>query len=489
MSDLLAEARALMAQGRAADALSRLEHLPADAPAVAHHFHSQALKAVGRMEDAVAPARRAADLSPTGVAYRHNLAAILGDLDRNAEAEAAARQALAIGGDAPETWLVLGRALQGLNRFDEADAAYRAAVQRRPGYADALKELSQLIWMRTGEVKAATAELDAAIAAAPGDPQLRIVKARLLDYAGRPEAAYAALTQGPLNPAGELTAAQLALQIAPARALAHARRIEASAPTAHPVRLVLAEAHLALGQPDQALTYLQALGAAAPLDQYVIALTATAWRMTGDARYGALYDYDAFVRPSVIDTPDGWPDLPTYLADLKQTLVALHSLKTHPVGQSLRGGSQTTAALKRSDDPVIQAFFQAIDGPIRRYMEAVGQGGDALRSRNTGAYAIAGSWSVRLRPNGFHADHVHPQGWLSSACYIDLPDSVEGAGQEGWIQFGHPAIPTPTPLPAEHVVKPQPGTLVLFPSYMWHGTIPFGGDQHRLTIAFDVVPS
>ena len=68
MSDLLAEARALMAQGRAADALSRLENLPADAPAVAHHFHSQALKAVGRMEDAVAPARRAADLSPTGVA-------------------------------------------------------------------------------------------------------------------------------------------------------------------------------------------------------------------------------------------------------------------------------------------------------------------------------------------------------------------------------------------------------------------------------------
>jgi hypothetical protein len=30
---------------------------------------------------------------------------------------------------------------------------------------------------------------------------------------------------------------------------------------------------------------------------------------------------------------------------------------------------------------------------------------------------------------------------------------------------------------------------VLFPSYMWHGTVPFGGDTTRLTIAFDIVPA
>jgi hypothetical protein len=32
--------------------------------------------------------------------------------------------------------------------------------------------------------------------------------------------------------------------------------------------------------------------------------------------------------------------------------------------------------------------------------------------------------------------------------------------------------------------------LALFPSYMWHGTVPFSGapDDRRLTIAFDAVP-
>jgi Putative 2OG-Fe(II) oxygenase len=30
--------------------------------------------------------------------------------------------------------------------------------------------------------------------------------------------------------------------------------------------------------------------------------------------------------------------------------------------------------------------------------------------------------------------------------------------------------------------------LVLFPSYFWHGTVPFESSADRLTIAFDVVP-
>jgi hypothetical protein len=29
---------------------------------------------------------------------------------------------------------------------------------------------------------------------------------------------------------------------------------------------------------------------------------------------------------------------------------------------------------------------------------------------------------------------------------------------------------------------------VLFPSYFWHGTVPFQSDQPRVTVAFDAVP-
>jgi hypothetical protein len=60
--------------------------------------------------------------------------------------------------------------------------------------------------------------------------------------------------------------------------------------------------------------------------------------------------------------------------------------------------------------------------------------------------------------------------------------------QDGVLTFGQPSIVTTPALPAEFSVRPSVGMLVLFPSYFWHGTVPFFSDQARLTVAFDVVP-
>ena len=483
-------AQALARVGRRDAALAVLAAVTerADAPWQALSIHADMAKQAGRLDDSLALSRRLIAARPTSVPARHNLASTLGDLGRAVEAEAVCREAMALGGDAPETWLVLARALQSQNRFEPAEGAYRQALARRPGYGEVLRDLSQLIWMRDADLAAASAPLDLAIAAAPGDAGLRRIKARLLEYAGDVEGAYRTLVAGPLDAPGELAAAQACLGLDPQRALDHAKRAAALAGAAAPaVMATQAECLLALGRPDAALEPIRALRAQEPLNQHVLAHQATAWRMLGDARYAQLYDYDAFVRPFRLATPDGWATLGDYLTDLAAALNRLHRLKTHPVGQSLRGGSQTAAPLAQSDDPAIRAFFAAIDAPIRAYMAALGQGDDPLRAHNTGDYRIKGSWSVRLRPNGFHADHIHSDGWLSSACHIEVPPSVEGDGREGWLRFGAP--PGLPHLPAEHHVRPQAGTLVLFPSYMWHGTQPFGGEASRLTLAFDVVPA
>ena len=110
-----------------------------------------------------------------------------------------------------------------------------------------------------------------------------------------------------------------------------------------------------------------------------------------------------------------------------------------------------------------------------------------MRRRNTGRYRFDSALSARLRPWGYHTDHIHPESWLSSACYIALPE-LAGAGQEAWIKFGEPGIPTLPVLGAEHMGRPEPGLLVLFPSYMWHGTVPFSSPGARPSVAFDLVP-
>jgi hypothetical protein len=105
-----------------------------------------------------------------------------------------------------------------------------------------------------------------------------------------------------------------------------------------------------------------------------------------------------------------------------------------------------------------------------------------------GIVRFAGSWSVRLATAGRHTNHIHPQGWLSSALYVALPDPAElGAEPAGWLAFGRPPEELGLDLEPYESVRPKIGSLTLFPSIMWHGTVPFDGGE-RLTVAFDVAP-
>ena len=113
-----------------------------------------------------------------------------------------------------------------------------------------------------------------------------------------------------------------------------------------------------------------------------------------------------------------------------------------------------------------------IDAPILDYIARLRTDLDHPTDRRAGAgYRLSGSWSVQLLPGGYHIDHVHPRGWLSSAYYVELPgETADDAGRAGWIKFGEPGVSLAA-CPPEHFVKPEAGMLVLFPSYMWHGTV------------------
>ncbi|HEX4179672.1 MAG TPA: tetratricopeptide repeat protein [Caulobacteraceae bacterium] len=484
----------LLNENRLEEALEVIAPLGTRADADIHVLsaYGLALKALRRFDEAVEAYGQAARTNPRSAVAEHNLGAALGDGERFQEAEAALRRAFAKGLDAPQTWMALGRALQGQDRFDEAETAYRQALARRPGDAAAHAELAQLTWMRSGDAARAGAALDGAIAAYPADSGLRSAKSRLLEYAGDREGAYRVLVGGlsvrEADPALHIQASHLAAWFDPECALGHAERALALKPDALDALSALCLANLAVGRPDQAARLAGTLRERAPFDQQAVAIQATAWRLLDDPRYRELQDHETLVRGWAIDTPAGWSDPQAFLDELAIRLNGKHALRTHPIGQSLRSGTQTQQRLDRSDDPVIRAFFQAIDGPIRRHLEALGAGPDPVRSRNTGGYRIEGAWSARLRPDGYHADHLHARGWLSSACHIALPKAVEN-GREGWLRFGRPGVPTRPALAAEAFIKPEPGRLVLFPSYMWHGTEPFSGDEARLAIAFDLLPA
>ena len=167
-------------------------------------------------------------------------------------------------------------------------------------------------------------------------------------------------------------------------------------------------------------------------------------------------------------SPPSWTDLPGFLADLAASLNRLHDPDGHALlFQSLRHGTETTQDMTRNAEPAIRGLFEAFATPIRRYLEHIGRGADALRRRNNGAWRFNGSWSVRLRNRGFHMSHVHPRGWISSAFYVELPDVMaEARTDEGILSFGKPGLLTIPSLEPEYSVRPTAGMLVLFPSYL-----------------------
>ena len=482
--------------GRAAEALAVAAPLclagKADAELAAQHV--AALIALGRSQEAVAGYRAILAAAPANPGAGHALAIALHATGQLEEAGRVAQQVLSHGHGSAALYNTYARSLIAQGALDRAEVALRECLRLEPRLAEAHNHLAQLIWMRSGDIAEATLELNRALQRFGADDALWATKAAILQGVGDARGAYACLAprcEHPQAPPTLLVRAGLAaLDFEPATAVALAEHALRLMPGNASARTLLAAARLGIGDARGALTECEALRNQTPDDQYLIALQTTAWRLLGDDRYAQLCDYRNLVMPFQLEPPAPWRDIATFLADLRVSLNRLHDPHGHALlFQSLRHGTETTQDLARSADPAIRGLFSAFAAPIGRYLEHIGQGADPLRSRNSGRWRFNGAWSVRLHSSGFHTNHTHPRGWISSACYIELPESMaDAASREGILTFAEPGILTTPPLAAEYSVRPQVGMLVLFPSYFWHGTLLFRSSQARLTVAFDAVP-
>jgi len=266
------------------------------------------------------------------------------------------------------------------------------------------------------------------------------------------------------------------------------RAAVADAPHIPFVRGNLICALLRLGRGDEALREIAPLRRAQPLNGDWIAYESMALRQLGDPLYHELCDFELMVQGFDLEPPRGYANIGEFNAALRESVERLHVLETHPLDQSLRGGSQTTRSLLAVDDAAVKEYLRVLEEPIRAYIATMQKPNHPWSGRKTERFKFSGCWSVKLKPNGYHVNHLHPEGWISSAYYVSLPEVTKAGGsQEGWIKFGEPRWPTPG-CTVEKVVQPKEGRLVLFPSYMWHGTIPFSTGE-RITAPFDVVPA
>lgn len=485
-------ARLLIDAGLPAQAETEIKPLlarnPEDAEALATLAGAQ--RALGQLDEAESSYRSALAIRPDYAAARHNLGALLCELQRSEEALEELERAGALGLATPELHYNRGSALFALARFDEADGALMSAIRLFPEHLDSQVLLAKMRFMR-GEDDY-TRDLEQAAAGA-ADPRLVMTLGDLLRRGGHFERAADILRGIAGRQAGSpQVASSLAVVLQEQgelkEALRYARTAVEGARDDPDMTENLVAILLQLGDPEQCEPMIRHWRQREPADQRWLAYEATAARLAGGPRYEELYDFERFVQAFDLQPPRGYLSIEDFHAELVPHLIDLHRLDTHPLDQSLRHGTQTPRDLRADTHHTIRGFIEALAEPITAYRDKLGfDPHHPFLRRNRGEYQLAGCWSVRLQRGGYHVNHIHSKGWISSAYYVEVPAEVDDDEQRsGWIKFGEPRMETPGAGPVRFE-KPRPGRLVLFPSYMWHGTMPIHEDEPRMTIAFDVV--
>ena len=444
----------------------------------------------GELEAAEASFRRAIEIDPSLASARHGLTVTLRRLDRLDEA-----LSVSCGAAAAETRLVRAHILADSGSPD-APEAYKAVLFERPDLLDGHNSFARLM-PQIGRGDEALDTYRAALAAQPSAELYDSALASALAI-GDPEAAerWASEAESRFGAAPHLTLFRgLAARTRgdPDAALA---MIEPLADAGFAAAMAqCAETALILHDFDRAERHALAATRAIPYDQSAWAVLTIVWRIKDDPREQWLADYERFVMPIDIEPPSGAKA--QFMAACSKELHALHNMSHHPPDQSLREGTQTRGQLFDRRSPMIHALAAQVRRQVEQRIAALpSDPTHPFLARNSGKADFIGSWSVRLRSGGYHVSHIHQEGWLSSALYVELPDAIVQAGRtaaanqpsEGALTFGVPSSVFGLDLSPRRIERPEVGRLVIFPSYFWHGTMPFVSESPRLTIAFDMVP-
>lgn len=465
-----------------AEALPRLEAAVRAFPKHARLWQVIALlnRALDRLQPSVAAFRQSAALAPNDALIAQGLAQAT--FEAGLPATRLFDRALRL--DPTKGDILLGRsaALIAEAGPEVVIPDVEATIAAHPGWLPGQALLARLYWLM-GDREGFTRGYEQALAAAPRDTRLwRELISKLL-HAEQFDQALDAIARGraaagpsPMFDVHEAICVDELGDMVEADRLFAALTVNRILIAVRLVRHLLRD-----GRPEEAATEAERWidDAEADLMWPYISL---AWRMTGDPRWEWLEGDPRLVRAFDIE------ELQPGLGQLAEVLRSLHNAMHQPLEQSVRGGTQTDGPLFRRIEPEIQALRAAVVRTVERYIAELPPPDPKhpfLSKSRQGPVRFAGSWSVRLSHQGHHSNHIHPAGWISSALYVALPDeATRGPAPAGWLQFGVQSE-LGLDLPPTRVMEPKPGRLVLFPSTMWHGTVPFE-EGERLTVAFDV---
>ena len=163
----------------------------------------------------------------------------------------------------------------------------------------------------------------------------------------------------------------------------------------------------------------------------------------------------------------------------------IHSV-WEPTSYTTKGGYQTLGNLFDGNNDEIMKLQKIIEKQIINYREIYKDNDDYFIQKWPDASQFRG-WHVKLFKQGHQKSHIHPTGWLSGVFYLKVPKLLNE--NEGSIEFTLCGYDYPEDKNLPNMIhSPKVFDIALFPSSLFHRTIPFRSQEERQSIAFDLVP-
>jgi hypothetical protein len=195
---------------------------------------------------------------------------------------------------------------------------------------------------------------------------------------------------------------------------------------------------------------------------------------------------DRFLHIAPLPAPPGFGGDWAFREQVRGEIMENSSLHRDPVGHATRSGLRTRQ-FPAAGDRAATALTDSIRKAVTAFAAALSGDHPFVRARPERATFTP--WALLFRGPGHQVAHHHPGCWLTGVYYVSARRDVPrpDVPLPGPIRIG--VLPDwaagPPPWPVIEV-EPVPGTLLLFPSFVPHETVPPGEGAERISIAFDV---
>jgi uncharacterized protein (TIGR02466 family) len=222
--------------------------------------------------------------------------------------------------------------------------------------------------------------------------------------------------------------------------------------------------------------------------RYELAVAFTMLRRSEEARQ--LINLDQFIAVTDVVTPQGYANAQTFEAALASEIIGNPSLKPDPLDRATKGGLQTMDGLPHDGERTISDVINQIRLAVDAFEVNLPEELDHPFVRKRPKRAWLNAWAVVYPGDGRQVAHIHASGWLSGVYYVSVPKTSCEDLRNGCLVLGALELEGANIEPPWGIrdIRPIPGRLVLFPSYVPHATIPTRSTDKRICIAFNVNP-